>query len=972
MCLPSQDRVPLEEITKKGIFGTTVAHIYTIEFQKRGLPHMHLLIFLDAAAKPITPAQVDSIVCAELPDQAAEPHLYSIVSKVMIHRPCGTHGNSNAVCLDDKGKCTKGFPKPFSEETMMTADGYPTYRRRNTGIHEVGGQAQSIDNCWVVPYNPYLSGHYECHINVEVCVSVRATKYIHKYIFKGHDRITAVVEQDEIKQYLDARWLGDAEAMYRLFAYHTHKEWPPVERLPIHLPNEQTAVYDPARHQAAQVIQRAAGKDTKLLAFFKLNEADHRARNLLYSDIPYHYCWEEGVARDNLPAYWKERSRNTMAIGRMYFVSPIAGERYFLRMLLTHVRGPTSFKALRTVNGVLHPNFKSACLALGLLGDDEEWRHCLDQAANFQTGTQLRSLFVLLLIHCVPAHPPALWETYKLQICDDLPRVLQTRHQLHAPTDDQVVDFGLFLIRPLLQRAALDLPNFQLPLPVGNWAAIQHNHYIAQQLDYHPERERAAADACRAQMNPEQLRVYEHVLQCIHHKRDGLFFLNGPGGTGKTFVYQAISHAIRGQGKIVLCVASSGIASILLPGGQTSHSCFGIPLDVDETSHCHIPKNGLKAELLRQTVAIIWDEVPMQNRYCMEAVDHSMKDVLDNNRPFGGIVVLWGGDFRQILPVVEKGNREDIVLACIQRSYLWQDVHIFHLTQNMRLEQTPEEQDFAQWLLSVGEGRNEENVAVEYAMPLPDHVKIGGQTAEEALERFLLATYPGISNPGPRPPGYFTERTILTTRNETVDELNHSILAKCSGVTHTFVGYDKVVHETEERQIAEDVNAGYAPEYLATLTPNGFPKAKLEIKVGCPVMLLRNLDPSQGLCNGTRLLITRTSTHVLEGCILGGEHDGKPAFIPRITLHSQKRDFTFILARRQFPVRLAFAMTINKSQGQSVKHVGIDLRTPVFTHGQLYVALSRATAKNRIYVLFPEGEAETQTRNVVYPEVLLR
>ena len=129
--------------------------------------------------------------------------------------------------------------------------------------------------------------------------------------------------------------------------------------------------------------------------------------------------------------------------------------------------------------------------------------------------------------------------------------------------------------------------------------------------------------------------------------------------------------------------------------------------------------------------------------------------------------------------------------------------------------------------------------------------------------------------------------------------------------------------------------------------------------------------PSQGLCNGTRRLITHTSTHVLEARILGGDHDGKPVFIPCITLYSHKSDLTFILARRQFPVHLAFAMTINKSQGQSIKHVGIDLRTPVFTHGQLYVALSRATAKNQIYVLFPQGEAGTQTQNVVYPEVLL-
>ena len=115
-------------------------------------------------------------------------------------------------------------------------------------------------------------------------------------------------------------------------------------------------------------------------------------------------------------------------------------------MLLTHVRGPTSFDALCTVNGVAHHTFQSACLALGLLGNDEEWRHCLDQAANFQTGTQLQSLFVLPLLHCEPANPLGLWERYKVQICDDLPRILQTRHHVHAPTEDQVVDYGLFLI----------------------------------------------------------------------------------------------------------------------------------------------------------------------------------------------------------------------------------------------------------------------------------------------------------------------------------------------------------------------------------------------------------------------------------------------------------------------------------------------------------------------------------------------
>ena len=135
-------------------------------------------------------------------------------------------------------------------------------------------------------------------------------------------------------------------------------------------------------------------------------------------------------------------------------------------------------------------------------------------------------------------------------------------------------------------------------------------------------------------------------------------------------------------------------------------------------------------------------------------------------------------------------------------------------------------------------------------------------------------------------------------------------------------------------------------------------------------MILRNIDPSQGLCNGTRAILTQASQRVLEVRILGGDHAGKLAFIPRITLSTSNNDLPFELCRRQFPVRLAFAMTVNKSQGQSVKNIGLDLRRSVFTHGQLYVALSRCTSSLRIKVLI-ESKEIFSTPNIVFPEVLL-
>ena len=161
----------------------------------------------------------------------------------------------------------------------------------------------------------------------------------------------------------------------------------------------------------------------------------------------------------------------------------------------------------------------------------------------------------------------------------------------------------------------------------------------------------------------------------------------------------------------------------------------------------------------------------------------------------------------------------------------------------------------------------------------------------------------------------------------------------------------------------------YPIEFLNSLVLSGLPLAHLKLKQGCPLMLLRNLDPSIGLCNGTRLILMEIRPRVLQCRILGGKFAGSAVFIPRITLRPSDQSLPLPFSRHQFPVRLAFAMTVNKSQGQSVKHVGLDLRVPVFSHGQLYVALSRCTSKDRIKILLP-AEANGQTPNIVYNEVL--
>ena len=207
----------LKDLTNTQIFGNVVAHTHVIEFQKRGLPHAHILLILDPEFKPRTSEIVDGMISAEIPNKDTHPLLHQTVVKCMFHGPCG-RTNPNSSCMKD-GKCTRQYPRSYSEYTSTDNDGYPVYRRRNDGVTFTKNN-HTFTNRDVVPYNPYLSQKYNCHINVEVATSITAVKYLYKYIYKGHDRASVSVESegprvvDEAKEYLDARYVSVPEACW--------------------------------------------------------------------------------------------------------------------------------------------------------------------------------------------------------------------------------------------------------------------------------------------------------------------------------------------------------------------------------------------------------------------------------------------------------------------------------------------------------------------------------------------------------------------------------------------------------------------------------------------------------------------------------------------------------------------------------------------------------------------------------------
>jgi hypothetical protein len=174
----------LKDVKERHIFGVPAAHVHVIEFQKRGLPHCHMLVILRNEDKMRHRDDIDRIGSAEFPNENDDPVLYELVKKFMVHGPCGTD-NPSSPCMDN-GSCQKKFPKNFREETLLNMNGYPEYRRRNTGITVQVGR-HSVDNRNVVPFNSYLLKKYRSHINVEICSSVKSIKYIFKYVYKGHD-----------------------------------------------------------------------------------------------------------------------------------------------------------------------------------------------------------------------------------------------------------------------------------------------------------------------------------------------------------------------------------------------------------------------------------------------------------------------------------------------------------------------------------------------------------------------------------------------------------------------------------------------------------------------------------------------------------------------------------------------------------------------------------------------------------------
>ena len=932
-----------------------------IEFQKRYIPHAHIVIRLDAPDP--TPNMVDSWITTrmfyheECPQFSGDidscirakcdcpAHILNrfIFSK-MRHTKC-TEGK----CLTPTG-CKKGYPFDHAGEPTMS---HSWCNSRGTWTLRRSFRQDSK----VVPYNRRLVEKYNAHINVECCASFTVIRYLRKYLSKMPDTSRALPSLDavlanpklEFQLWQSYRHVGVAEAVVRLLQIDINLAEPAVSRVYIHKEGEHNIFGSDETD-----VQGDNSRISPLLRYFCRHI---KLRSLKYSEYYEQYTKRESHTEfpdDPSPYgshpiwYWGHRAREHIC---RIVTPPTYRDPELLALhliLLSFAR--CSFKDCRTVDGHLYDTYHEAAENLGLLThndhvlvlqevinpDPRAWQvfhKSTDQTIKphmLGTPAKVRIVFTMLLISGAPA--------------SDMFRYPYTHYMALDNLECGVSDntFILREVRKLLWEERMSLTDVGLPdivdtmQPVPDLIASEKSRYTVNQPD---------AEIC---LSTEQRGVYETVTKNFKSSSNQ-FLLRACAGSGKTVVARKIVRDLRREDHLVLVCAPTAKAAGQYVGAFTCHKLFGIPTKQGGALYHNDERHPLTQLILKCSLIVV-DELSMLLQCNLHTIDLYLRDVCKIDKPFGGRCMLFIGDFAQLPPVVKGRNDEASTISnsCISSPLLR------HMTQ-MTLTEVPRSVSppFTQWLSRLSRGFDMNGFS---DVRLPDTIR-RYSTSDDALKDYLNQALPNRF-----PSNDILELASVTLyksyivafTNARVDYYNEAvsqhIIKKYNLPTHTCVAQHEATH-TPGNLVNLDMMMKYKD------TTSSLPHPTLILFRGAIVMLTRNFMASRGLVNGAVFIVDAVLKNTVHVINISGSRESNPFYgshdiLFRFTFPVD--EFGIKFTRKQYPLKLLYAGTTHRLQGETVSLEGrllVDVTYPAFLHGQAYVTFSRARSETQIYAV---------------------